>query len=101
MFKSRTFFRIELPWTSSVGIRVFKTQFRGKKYEEVRRVYNKGVKSSKKRKLASYRRINKTGTSQVGAISKAQKAQNIFIAKNLKFSKKNFLSENVAQCQKM
>ena len=33
---------------------------------------------------------NKTGTSQVGAISKAQKAQNIFLEKNLKFSKKNF-----------
>ena len=32
---------------------------------------------------------NKTGTSQVGAISKAQKAQNIFLEKNLKFSKKN------------
>ena len=31
---------------------------------------------------------NKTGTSQVGAISKAQKAQNIFLEKNLKFSKK-------------
>ena len=40
----------------------------------------------------------KTGTSQVGAISKAQKAQNIFLEKNLKFSKKIFLSENVAQC---
>ena len=33
--------------------------------------------------------VNKTGTSQVGAISKAQKAQNIFFGKNLKFSKKN------------
>ena len=32
---------------------------------------------------------NKTGTSQVGAISKAQKAQNFFLEKNLKFSKKN------------
>ena len=32
-------------------------------------------------------RNNKTGTSQVGAISKAQKAQNIFFGKNLKFSK--------------
>ena len=32
--------------------------------------------------------INKTGTSQVGAISKAQKAQNIFLEKILKFSKK-------------
>ena len=46
-------------------------------------------------------RNNKTGTSQVGAISKAQKAQNIFLEKNLKFSKKKFLSENVAQCRKM
>ena len=32
--------------------------------------------------------INKTGTSKVGAISKVQKAQNIFFG-------------NVAQCQKM
>ena len=32
--------------------------------------------------------MNKTGTSQVGAISKAQKAQNIFFEKKLKFSKK-------------
>ena len=41
---------------------------------------------------------NKTGTSQVGAISKAQKAQNIcFWKKNLKLSKKNFSSENVAE----
>ena len=31
---------------------------------------------------------NKTGTSQVGAISKAQNAQNIFLEKNLKFSNK-------------
>ena len=46
-------------------------------------------------------KINKTGTSQVGAISKAQKAQNIFLEKNLKFSKKKFQSENVAQCRKM
>ena len=45
--------------------------------------------------------LNKTGMSQVGAISKAQKAQNIFLEKNLKFSKKIFLSENVAQCRKM
>ena len=44
---------------------------------------------------------NKTATSQVGAISKAQKAQNIFLEKNLKFSRKKFLSENVAQCRKM
>ena len=33
---------------------------------------------------------NKTRTSKVGAISKAQKAQNIFFEKNLKFSKKKF-----------
>ena len=33
--------------------------------------------------------MNKTGTSQVGAISQAQKAQNVFFGKNLKFSKKN------------
>ena len=31
---------------------------------------------------------NKTGTSQVGAISKAQKAQNIFLEKKLKVSRK-------------
>ena len=31
---------------------------------------------------------NKTRTPQVGAISKAQKAQNIFLEKNLKFSEK-------------
>ena len=34
-------------------------------------------------------KMNKTGTSQVGATSKAQKAQNIFFEKNWKFSKKN------------
>ena len=38
---------------------------------------------------------NKTRTSKVGAISKPQKAQNIFLEKNLKFLK-NFLSENVS-----
>ena len=43
---------------------------------------------------------NKTRTSKVGAISKAQKAQNIFLDKNLKFLK-IFFSENVAQCRKM
>ena len=32
---------------------------------------------------------NKTGTSQVGAISKAQKRKTFFLEKNLKFSKKN------------
>ena len=45
--------------------------------------------------------INKTGTSQVGAISKAQKAQNIFFGKKLEIFEKKFLSENVAQCRKM
>ena len=38
---------------------------------------------------------SKTGTSKVGATSKAQKAQNIFLKKNLKFWN-FFLSENVA-----
>ena len=41
--------------------------------------------------------LYKTGTSQFGAISKAQKAQNIFFWKKTW----NFLSENVAQCRKM
>ena len=44
---------------------------------------------------------NKTGTSQVGAISKAQKAQNIFFGKKLEIFEKKILSENVAQCPKM
>ena len=44
---------------------------------------------------------NKTGTSQVGAISKAQKAQNIFLEKKLEIFEKFFLSEIVAQCRKM
>ena len=35
-------------------------------------------------------RLNKTGTSQVGAISKAQKAQNIFFGKKLEISEKKF-----------
>ena len=48
-----------------------------------------------------YLLLNKTGTSQVGAISKAQKAQNIFLEKKLEIFKKKFLSENVAQCRKM
>ena len=39
--------------------------------------------------------INKTGTSKVGAISKAQKAQKTFFERNLKFLF-FFLSENVA-----
>ena len=46
-------------------------------------------------------KLNKTRTPQVGAISKAQKAQNIFFGKKLEiFGKKKF-SENVAQCRKM
>ena len=44
---------------------------------------------------------NKTGTSQVGAISKAQKAQNIFFGEKLEIFEKKFLSENVAQYRKM
>ena len=43
---------------------------------------------------------NKTGTSKVGAISKAQKAQNIFFGKKLEIFEKFFLSKNVAQCRK-
>ena len=44
---------------------------------------------------------NKTRTSKVGAISKAQKAQNIFFGKKLEFSENFSRSENVAQCRKM
>ena len=44
---------------------------------------------------------NKTRTPQVGAISKAQKAQNIFFGKKLEIFEKKILSENVAQCRKM
>ena len=44
---------------------------------------------------------NKTRTPQVGAISKAQKAQNIFLEKNFEIFEKKILSENVAQCRKM
>ena len=44
--------------------------------------------------------MNKTGTSKVGALSKAQKAQNTFFLKKLEIFD-FFLSENVAQCQKM
>ena len=49
------------------------------------------------------RTINKTRTSKVGAISKAQKAQNIFLEKNLKFSKNFFfrkMSHSVEKCKK-
>ena len=48
-----------------------------------------------------YNLINKTRTSKVGAISKAQKAQNIFFGKKLEIFENIFLSENVAQCRKM
>ena len=41
-------------------------------------------------------KLNKTRTSEVGAISKAQKAQNIFWKKNLKVLKIFFLSKKVA-----
>ena len=44
---------------------------------------------------------NKTRTPQVGAISKAQKAQNIFFGKKLEIFEKKILPENVAQCRKM
>ena len=47
--------------------------------------------------------MNKTGTSQVGAISKAQKAQNIFFGKKLKFSLKNFfrkMSHSAKKCKR-
>ena len=40
-------------------------------------------------RVCSNENFNKTGTSKVGAISNAQKAQNIFFGKNLKFLKKN------------
>ena len=46
--------------------------------------------------------VNKTGTSQVGAISKAQKAQNIFFGKKLEiFEKKNFrkMSHSAEKCK--
>ena len=47
---------------------------------------------------------DKTGTSKVGAISKAQKAQNIFLEKNLKFSKKKIffrrMSHSAEKCKR-
>ena len=43
---------------------------------------------------------NKTRTSKVGAISKAQEAQHNFFEKKLEFFEK-ILSEIVAQCRKM
>ena len=39
---------------------------------------------------------NKTRTSKVGVISKAQKAQNIFFGKKLEIFENFYLSENVA-----
>ena len=44
--------------------------------------------------------FKKTGTSQVGAISKAQKGQNIFFGKNLKFVKKNFFRKKAHSAKK-
>ena len=44
--------------------------------------------------------VNKTRTFKVGAISKAQKAQNIFLEEKLEILI-FFLSENVAYCRKM
>ena len=44
---------------------------------------------------------NKTGTSQVGAISKAQKAKTFVFGKKLEIFEKKILSENVAECRKM
>ena len=46
---------------------------------------------------------NKTRTSKVGAISNAQKAQNIFLGKNLKFLKIFFfqkMSQSVKKCKR-
>ena len=44
---------------------------------------------------------NKTGTSQVGAISKAQKAQNIFFGKKLEiFEKKIFFRKMAHSAEK-
>ena len=46
------------------------------------------------------RMTNKTRTSKVGAISKAQKGKTFF-GKKLEIFEKVSLSENVAQCRKM
>ena len=46
---------------------------------------------------------NKTGTSQVGAISKAQKAQNIFFGKKLEIFEKKFfrkMSHSAEKCKR-
>ena len=48
-------------------------------------------------------KYNKTGTSQVGAISKAQKAQNIFFGKKLEIFKKKFfrkMSHSAEKCKR-
>ena len=54
------------------------------------------ITNRERHKPAPYLSQNKTGTSKVGAISKAQNAQNIFFGKKLDIFEKNFLSENVA-----
>ena len=51
--------------------------------------------------FTGYSKRNKTRTSKVGAISKAQKAQNIFFAKKLVIFESFSLSVNVAHCRKM
>ena len=43
---------------------------------------------------------NKTRTSKVGAISKAQKAQKKIFGKKLVIFEKNFLPKKVARCRK-
>ena len=48
-------------------------------------------------------KFNKTGTSQVGAISKAQKAQNLFIEKKLEVFEKKFfrkMSRSAEKCER-
>ena len=47
--------------------------------------------------------VNKTGTSQVGAISKAQKGQNIFFWKKLEIFEKKFfrkMSHSAEKCKR-
>ena len=53
------------------------------------------MKTNKKFSEKSLTKSNKTGTSKVGAISKAQKAQKTFLKKKLEIFE-FFLSENVA-----
>ena len=51
----------------------------------------------------SKKKMNKTGTSQVGAISKAQKAQNIFFGKKLEIFEKKFfrkMSHSAEKCKR-